>query len=195
MNVEFFDDPSGTREEIQAATYRALCEHGYAELTLETIGEEFDKSTSLIYHHYDSKDELLLACLSSMIDQLEASVAYDPEDPSGSIDALCDLLDPDLDRSECQFVSALVELRGQAPHHEGYREQLTRGDDVFETQLIELVQTGVDRGEFDVTDPEQTGKTLCTLLTGVMVRRTTTDNEDWMIDVREEIDAMLGTGK
>ncbi|MEF8774483.1 MAG: helix-turn-helix domain-containing protein, partial [Halobacteriales archaeon] len=59
---ELFDaDAEDTDEALMAATYRALCEHGYADLTIQQIGAEFEKSTSLLYHHYDGKDELLVA--------------------------------------------------------------------------------------------------------------------------------------
>lgn len=74
MPDEPFATPSNTREEILAATYRSLREHGYADLTIEKIGREFEKSPSLVYHHFDDKDDLVLAMLDSLLDSFETTV-------------------------------------------------------------------------------------------------------------------------
>ncbi|VTT87832.1 Transcriptional regulator, TetR family [Halorubrum sp. DM2] len=70
-----FAEPSDTRQAILGAAFRALCEHGYANVTIQRIGDEFDKSPSLVYHHYDGKDELLIDLLEYLLDQFEASIA------------------------------------------------------------------------------------------------------------------------
>ena len=117
--MDAFEDPDSTREEILAAAYRALCAHGYADLTVDRIGDEFEKSVSLIYHHYDGKYDLLLACLEFMLEDYRADTdAGPPADPRGALECLCDwLLFADSPPEDRQFVRALVELRGQAPHN------------------------------------------------------------------------------
>lgn len=55
--------------EILDATYRALSEHGYANLTLQDIAAEADTSKPSIYYHYDSKDQLYVAVLDEMYEQ------------------------------------------------------------------------------------------------------------------------------
>lgn len=191
MTVTFFSDPEDTQTELLKATYDALCTHGYADLTLQTIGEEFDKSTSLVYHHYDSKDELLLDCLDSMIDQLDENIPSDSEQPRESIDAILELFALTVSDSDARFYKALTELRGQAPQHTGYRDRFTRGDRLIQAKLTEIVATGVERGEFRKQDPERTGATLYTLITGAIVRRMTTDDLDWANDVAAEIEREL----
>lgn len=42
----FLDSPEGTREEIMRATRLALCEHGYADLTIQRIVEELRATTA-----------------------------------------------------------------------------------------------------------------------------------------------------
>jgi len=70
-----FAEPSDTRQAILGAAFRALCEHGYANVTIKRIGDEFDKSPSLVYHHYDGKDDLLIDLLEYLLDEFEASIA------------------------------------------------------------------------------------------------------------------------
>ena len=60
---------SDTDEEIMQATYRALSEHGYANLTIKRIAAEYGKSTAAIHYHYDTKDDLLAAFLDFLLDR------------------------------------------------------------------------------------------------------------------------------
>ncbi|MEF8974259.1 MAG: helix-turn-helix domain-containing protein, partial [Haloarcula sp.] len=43
-----------TADDIMDATYRALCTHGYADLTMQDIADESDKSKAALHYHYDS---------------------------------------------------------------------------------------------------------------------------------------------
>ncbi|SEP09097.1 transcriptional regulator, TetR family [Halogranum amylolyticum] len=40
------------------ATYRALCRHGYADLTVGDIAAEAERSKSLVHYYYGSKEHL-----------------------------------------------------------------------------------------------------------------------------------------
>jgi len=51
------------------ATYRALCEHGYAALTMRDIAEESDRSKAALHYHYDDKEGLLLAFLDHLYEE------------------------------------------------------------------------------------------------------------------------------
>ena len=77
-----------TRERIMDATYRALCEYGYASLTMQDIADECDCSTSLLHYHFDTKDDLLVALLDHLISRFEERVSPENDDPR---DQLVDL--------------------------------------------------------------------------------------------------------
>ncbi len=190
---EFFTDPEGTQEELLAATYQALQTHGYAALSLQTIGEEFPKSTSLIYHHYDSKDELVLDCLDAMLDQLEASIAVDTEDPHASVSAFLSMAYAPHDSQDYQFMRAMTEMRGQASYDPAFRERLARGDRVLQAQLAAAIEAGVREGIFDVGDPEQAATHLYTLSIGAITRRTSTGERTCLETVRAVAEELLGT--
>jgi AcrR family transcriptional regulator len=189
--MDVFEDPKSTREEILAAAYRALCEHGYADLTMERIGEEFDKSVSLVYHHYDGKDDLLLACLEFMLENYRADTdAGPPADPREAMEVVCDrLLLVDAPAEVQQFVRALVELRGQAPHNEAYRDYFTRSDQFFQARIETIIETGVEQGVFRAVDPERTAGMIHTVLSGAFFRYATSVDDAWLADLREELRA------
>lgn len=190
-----FGNPSNTREEILAATYRALRTHGYAELTIDRIGEEFEKSTSLIYHHFDDKDDVLLSCLEFMLDQFEhghGGISID--EPDAMEEIINSVLNSAPTCEELSFMDSLVELRAQAAHNPEYRAHFDRSDRVLRDRFAAIVRAGIDSGTYDPScDPDAVADTIHTALIGAMVRRATTDDTGWIDPVAAELQAYLRT--
>jgi len=206
-----FAEPTDTRQAILGAAYRALCEHGYADITITRIGEEFDKSPSLVYHHYDGKDELLLDLLEFLLDGFEESVSEGAFElsPRERVDAyVAAMTDPDgLDGEHApdgEFLRAMVELRAQAASDDAYRDHFDRSDRVFHAFLERSLREaaaergsggGKETGSAEPVDPAEAAATLQTIATGGMVRWATTSDREWVEGarggVRRYVDAML----
>lgn len=188
----FLEAPEGTREEIMRATYLALCEYGYADLTVQRISEEFPKSTSLIYHHYDGKDDLLLDFLEFMLERFEGTVPFERSD--GAADHLRAVLDhvlaTPLPEDRREFARAMVELRAQAAHDEQYRDHFTRHDRFFRDRLERIVETGVETGVFRAVDPEATAAFLLSVVNGSLTQRVTSD-DDTAAAVRDQVETYV----
>ncbi|MFC4450062.1 TetR/AcrR family transcriptional regulator [Halorussus aquaticus] len=190
----FENDSDDTKSAIMRATYHALCEHGYANLTIQRIGDEFAKSKSLLYHHYDSKDELLVDFLEFVLEKFKADIpAEEYDDPCAHLREVLDhVVPPTLDAERYEFTSAMIELRAQAPHDEAYREQFSRNDRFFRQQFADVVRDGVETGAFRDVDPEQAAALLVTTINGSMLERVTTDDaEDAIRATRRELDAYI----
>lgn len=176
----FLADPDGTQEEIMVATYHALRKHGYAGLTVQRIAEEFGKSKSLLYHHYEDKDELLLSFLGYMLEEFETGVPEEADE--GADDRLNTVLDEllsDTSPPEAeQFLAGMIELRAQAAHDERYADRFSQQDRFFRESLAATIREGIEAGTFRDVDPDGVAETLVTLITGVMVRRVTSDGFD-----------------
>jgi AcrR family transcriptional regulator len=194
---ELFDAGDGdTEEALMAATYRALCEHGYADITIEDIGEEFEKSTSLLYHHYDGKDDLLVAFLGYMLERFEDDVPFEEEGDSWTkLQGLLDhALAPTLETEREEFTRAMVELRAQAAHTAAYRAAFTRHDRFFRDRLTAIVSEGVEAGAFHDVDPTAVAALVQTVFIGAMTRRGTTDDVGASLAAtRDELDVALDT--
>ncbi|THE63763.1 TetR/AcrR family transcriptional regulator [Salinadaptatus halalkaliphilus] len=193
MSDDVFSDPDGTREEILAATYRCLRDEGYADLTINAIGEEFEKSPSLVYRHYDSKDDLVIACLGYMLERFERQLVDEAiTDPRGRLERFIEWASSDdIPAERRQFLSTLVELRTRAVYDEAYRCYFTRSDEVFVRYVSDMIQAGIDQGRFQECEPDGVAETLVTLLHGAMNRRPTHEGEAWLGDVRDELEAYL----
>jgi len=194
---EMFDaEPEDTEAALMAATYRALCTHGYAGLTIQKIGEEFEKSNSLLYHHYEGKDDLLVEFLGYMLDRFEADVPFEEvDDPGDELQRLIDhVLAPTVDEERREFTSAMIELRAQAAHDPAYREAFTRHDRFFHDRLATVVRDGIEAGVFREVDADGVASLVQTTFNGAMLQRATTDPDDGGVpvdDVRRELEAML----
>ena len=196
----FLDAPEGTREEIMRATYLALCEHGYANLTVQRISEEFPKSTSLIYHHYDGKDDLLLDFLEFVLERFESTVAPADEDgPAEHLRAVVDhVLATPLPPERRDFARAMVELRAQAASDERYRDHFTRSDRFFRDRIAAIVASGIESGVFRDVDPESVATFLVTVFNGSMTERVTSDDDNAATvrdGVETYVEAVLLTGE
>lgn len=188
--VGVFEDPEGTEEEILAATYRSLIEHGYAELSIKKIGEELGTSPSLVYHHFENKDDLVLACLEYMLQQFTQRMTADGTDTPA--EDLGTFLDNVYSSFTCfDEIAPLVDLRSQSIHDEEFRAYFSRSDAIFRSHLGSLVEQEIQAE--DSTEVEAIGNLLLTLLIGSIVRSATTRDEDWIDDVRSEIDTYVAS--
>ncbi|GAB6861145.1 TetR/AcrR family transcriptional regulator [Haloplanus litoreus] len=161
-------------DDIMCATYRALCRHGYAELTMQDIADEWSKSKPALHYHYDTKRGLLLAFLDHLYDAYTDRVAAPDEGtPRARLDALIDAaLDPPRADAHRELRTALFEVKAQAPYDEAFRERLGRFDDYLDTEIRRVVAEGVETGTFRADiDPSTTATLLLTLVNGAHARR------------------------
>ncbi|WP_049921806.1 TetR/AcrR family transcriptional regulator [Halopiger djelfimassiliensis] len=185
-------DPD-VRETIMSATYDALCERGYTELTAQDIADRTDKSKSLLFYHYDSKEDLVADFLEFLLERFDERVAETEElPPTERLAAFIDwFLYGSSDDERQSFHTALLELRTQAPYNERYREQLRENDERLRGLLAEILQEGIETGEFVDHDPERTAALLLAAMDGARIRQLTLDRDVYLEAVRSAIVARI----
>ncbi|WP_336000969.1 TetR/AcrR family transcriptional regulator [Halorientalis halophila] len=188
----FESDPDDTRAAIMKATYDALSRHGYADLTIQRIGDEFDKSKSLLYHHYDSKDALLVDFLAFMLERMEGEIPLEEADAADDRLALgFDHVFSDLiGEGREDFNRTMTELRAHSAHDEAFREQFARNDRYFRSRVEDIIQEGIEAGVFREVDTEQVAATILTIIQGAMFQSSTSTEPD-LDAVRAELDAYV----
>jgi AcrR family transcriptional regulator len=187
MSGDEADDPS---REIMEATYRALCEHGYAATSISKIADEFAKSKSLLYYHYEDKEDLLEDFLGFLLDEFETEVAtIEEKEPAERLAAVLDLLVPsDLDDEEMHFRRAVLEIRAQAPYHETYREQIERSDELILGEIIDAIERGIDSGAFRPVNARQVAEFIYSTAYGAIERGVTLEDPTVIEEGRAAID-------
>ena len=176
-------DPVDTQEAIMHATYRALCTHGYANLTMQSIADEFDKTKGVIHYHYDTKQDLLVAFLEYLLDAFERNIAVDErDDPVTRLEALVEtLLFGPPERGEFdhwELTTAMLEIRSEAPHNAEFRRQLSHNYETVEAMVIAIVEEGIEQGVFRDVDPEEVATLLLTAINGARIYQVTLQRDD-----------------
>ena len=160
--------------DITKGTYRALCKHGYAEVTMEDIAAETDRSKSALHYHYDSKHDLLVSFFDDLLDSFTERL--DAVEGDTAHDRLLDLIDtillpPDDDAPDRGFQTAVLELKAQGPYDEAFRRHLKQHDRTLRDHVEEHLTAGVESGEFRADlDVEASADFLVTVFNGAQTR-------------------------
>jgi TetR/AcrR family transcriptional regulator, transcriptional repressor for nem operon len=165
--------------EILRGTHQALCKHGYANLTLQDIAAEMDKSKATIHYYYDGKADLFTAFLEFLYDQYVERIKSIPGDnPRERLRSLLNVLlaagDASLDK---EFRTAMLEVRAQAPYDDEIQAQLVKFDEFLYQELRTIIAEGIDSGVFDEhVDPELTAELLMATVSGAHTRHVAIDS-------------------
>ena len=170
-------DRGDTEREIMEATYAALADHGYADLTIQTIADAFPKSKSLLYYHYDDKAAILRDFLDYLVDAFRAAFEFDNEAaPAETLDTLLDeLLPRELDAERRAFRLAVLELLVYAPHDKRYVDRFADLHAAIHDGFAAVVEAGIDTGAFEPIDPDETATLLVAIASGGLVWSITVD--------------------
>jgi len=176
-SVCFMADEPAT--EILDGAYRALCRHGYANLTLQDIAAEADTSKASIYYHFDSKHRVFAALLDKFFDRFTDRInSVEGDTPREQLDTLLqELLATDTDPAQREFRLVLLELKAQAPYNSVLQEHLTEFDEFLSEQLQEILAAGINSGEFEETiDPVSVAELLTTTICGAQTCHVVTNH-------------------
>lgn len=166
------EDDSSTSD-IMSAIYQALCKHGYADVTMEHIAAESEKSKSTFHYHYDSKHDLLLAFLDDLYESfVERLNEIEGDSPYERLRATIDtVLEPPEDGPNREFKTALLEIKAQSPYDETFRERLSVFDQTLHGHIAEILAAGVESEEFRTDlDVDETADFLVTVFNGAQTR-------------------------
>ncbi|WP_222913108.1 TetR family transcriptional regulator C-terminal domain-containing protein [Natrinema sp. SYSU A 869] len=180
--------PSDPNEQIMRATYQALREHGYADLTMKQIAEAYGKSTAAIHYHYDTKDDLLAAFLDYLLDQFQETVhEVETTDPEHRLELLLDklLVEPE---DHQDLLIAMLEMRSQAPYNDTFSERFQQNDEYIRYMLTTVIDHGITDGVFTDVDAEHVSLALMTIVDGARTREVVLDDTNALATARRTAD-------
>ena len=170
------------------ATYEALCEEGFSELTAQSIADRTEKSKSALFYHYDSKEELLGDFVEYLLEGFEGRVAETRDhSPLDRLAAFIELFLQGPSDDGVGFHTAMLELRAQAPYNEVYREKLRASDALLRESLVDILRAGIESGDFRDHEPTSVAELLLATFDGARIRRVTLDREAYADDVRSAV--------
>jgi len=190
---------SDAEEEVLRATYSALREHGYADLTIKRIADEYGKSTAAVHYHYDTKEELLAAFLDYVLQQFVDTIhEVETTDPDERLTLLLDQLLVELE-DHLDLLVAILEMRSQAPYKETFSQRFEQNDEYVRYMLRTVIADGIRQGVFDDgVDAEHAARALMTIVDGARTRAVVLDDPDALATARrtaeEYVESVLKSG-
>ena len=180
-----------TEQRIREAAFRALVEHGYADLSIKDIGDELGQNPSLIYHYFDSKDDLLLSMLDVFVGIfVDGQAEREFDDPEAALQAFVgQILHPEPEQgerivagppaeTETSISRIFVELWGHATWDDEFREKTTAVEERLRATIARQIRDGIERDQFRQVDPELTADHLLFLVKQGIHTHTTTNRDD-----------------
>lgn len=166
-----------TRERLIEAALALFGEHGYHATSVDEILDAADAHTGSFYHHFGSKEGLLIAALERRRDRLEADVirpAWEAvDDPVERIFALLDRYRASLVETDFAYASLVgglaAELRRPSPV---VRHKLAQNLTVWRRAVERCLDEAGDRLPADADPAELAGLVLMTLEGALLVART-----------------------
>lgn len=154
---------------VLASALDAFAEQGYHRTTIRDIAAGAGLSVPGLYHHYRSKQDILMARMVAVMDDLlrrttAALEAAHASSPVARFDALVEaLLRFHLERRQEAF-GASSEIRSLDDDN---RERYVALRDQQQRMITDVVADGVVAGEFDVPHPAETVRAVATFCVGV----------------------------
>jgi len=164
-------------DEIMEATYRALCKHGNADLTMQRIANESSMSTAAFHYHFETKEELLNAFLDHLLSRFEERLACEAGDPRERLAAFLDVVFEPATTADSDFPIALFEIKAQAPYQDTYRERLIEMDERMRDVVANAVRDGIKAGHFDTVEPATVARFVITAINGAHSRQVALDED------------------
>ncbi|MCR6030586.1 TetR family transcriptional regulator [Nocardioides sp. zg-579] len=161
-----YDPPDLPR--VLDAALQCFAEQGYHGTSIRDLAATAGLSVPGVYHHYRSKQEILLALMMAVMDELlarsEAALASAPDEPSARFDVLVEsLLRFHMFRRQQAFVAS-SEIRSLAPEN---REAYVGRRDTQQRMIDDVVTAGVEAGVFGTPYPLDAARAVSTLCVGV----------------------------
>jgi AcrR family transcriptional regulator len=153
---------------ILDAALQAFSEHGYHGTTTRDLAKRSGLSVPGVYHYYPSKQDILLALMNEIIDELltRSRQALDgaPPEPAAQFDALVEsLLRFHMYRRAGAMVST-GELRSLEPDN---RKQYVAKRDEQQRMLDQVILAGVRDGVFATPYPKDASRAIASMCVGV----------------------------
>lgn len=164
-----------TRKAIMEATFRALSKHGYTDLRMRDISDEFEMTRPVIHYHYNSKHELISSFLEYIIAQYKNDVAID--DCADQWERLQTRIEqcmfgPDIDGFDhWERMKVYHELFSQAQHNDTHRELFNEHYEQMVIGLADVIQEGIEQGTFADVDAMEFSQLLTDIIHSARARR------------------------
>ncbi len=148
------------RDQILSASAQIIRQKGFHAASMQDIAEAVHLQKASLYHHFSSKQEILLVLLDRALDLVTERVAAVINQNIPVDEKLRKAMAAYLETLEKNAALASVLLFEHRSLDPEYRQRHIPRRDRFERLWREMIQEGMENGSFRVTDPATTARAM-----------------------------------
>src|SRR6267143_6099545 len=137
-----------TREDIVSAAAKVFRTKGYHAATVRDIADEVGILKGSLYHHFDSKEELLYLVVKEPIAQMFRTIAEIAAAEGGAAEKLRRAISAHLEAFDQHYPHLFVYLRERESVKRRFREMIGYSPKEYERHWQQIIREGVENGEF-----------------------------------------------
>lgn len=159
--------------QLLAAARRVFSRQGYHAATVSDVATEAGVSQGTVYHYFDSKESLLLAVYTqwaqaSLHDEIGQALRAEPT--AARKLALIAQAATARVNSSLQLCEASVEFWSHIQRNKSIRKGFRRMFEAMAVDVAEVIQEGIDAGEFRAVDAIVTARLLIAVYDGLVLQ-------------------------
>src|SRR5215475_4742445 len=137
-----------TLDDIVSAAAKVFRTKGYHAATVRDIADEVGLLKGSLYHHFDSKEELLYLVVKEPIAQMYRTMAEIAASDGQAGDKLCRAISAHLEAFDRHYPHLFVYLREREAVKRRFREKIGFSPKDYERCWQQILGEGVESGEF-----------------------------------------------
>ncbi|MBU0493981.1 MAG: TetR/AcrR family transcriptional regulator [Chloroflexi bacterium] len=183
------------RQQIQEAALRCFARKGYDRTTMDDIAQESGLSKGAIYWYFKSKRDLSIAIFMDIMQGSEegmAEVLADPALPVREKLRLVGRATVEMMEQDPALVPVMLDFWATTIHDEQTEELMRQVYETYMAMIGDLVQAGIERGEFRPVNAAHVSAFVMAGLDGLMmVKHLGVGEFDWSATVDTFVDVLV----
>ncbi len=166
------------RDQIINALFRCLAEKGHESVTVKDIAREADLHYGVIHYYFKSKDDIVSALAGSIVEKYDRLLTERTQSSRSASKRLLRALDFLVDEFifNRRLNRVFYNLVQMAFENDTIRAALRRQLRIYRRRITEVVQEGIESGEFKRRDAAASARLIVALLEGMALQ--------WVIEPR-----------
>lgn len=186
------------RETIIKAAQKLFEQKGFEETTVEQVAALAELGKGTIYSYFKSKEEIYIAILEKKLDLLEEKMRAAVANPASAVDALYGLYEAFIEyhRDRKGFIDTLfVQIDDQILYRlGGVVGGLKSKASVWMEIVGNMIQWGIERGEFEPVDVERISKTVVGMILGLIIQFEMGQIKEDLVNFRDAVFKLIFDG-
>ncbi len=164
------------REQIINALFNCLADKGHESVTVKDIAKRADLHYGVIHYYFESKDDIVSALADSIVTKYDNLLS----ERIGSVESASEKLEVALDFLVDKFIfnrrlnRVFYNLVQMAFERASVRRALRKQLRVYRRRITEVVEEGIESGEFKDRDAGASARLMVALMEGMALQ--------WMIE-------------